>query len=64
MPLLVLLQNEQNQIAGIVVIEDMTGVGLIHARNIDQKFAKLMTTIMQVCYSTVACDISNAKRTA
>jgi hypothetical protein len=31
----------------------MTGVGLNHARSLDQKFAKLMTTIVQVCAGTV-----------
>jgi len=46
----ILQLSEETQVSGVVVIENMTDVGLAHARSLDQKFAKLMTTIMQEAF--------------
>jgi len=42
------MQDEQTQVCGIVVIENMADVGLLHARSIDRRAAKLFTSLIQV----------------
>jgi len=43
-----LCKDEQTQVCGIVVVENYSGFGLVHARHFDQKAAKLFTSLMQV----------------
>ena len=48
------MQDEQTQVCGLVVIENYTGFGLVHARHFDQKAAKLFTSVIQV-FLLVTC---------
>jgi len=42
------VQDEETQVSGLVVIENYSGFGLVHARNFDQRSAKLFTAVVQV----------------
>jgi len=42
------MQDEQTQVCGVVVIQNMIDVGLLHARNMDHRAAKLFTSVIQV----------------
>jgi len=42
------VQDEQTQVCGVVVIENVADVGLMHAWNIDHKVVKLWMSLIQV----------------
>jgi len=42
------VQNEQTQVCGVVVIENMSDLGLTHAWNMDHRTAKLFMSLIQV----------------
>ena len=41
-------QDEQTQVCGVVLVENMADVGLVHARNFDYRAVKLFTSLIQV----------------
>jgi len=41
-------QDEQTQVCGVVIVENMADVGLVHARNIDRAAMKLWLSYLQV----------------
>jgi len=45
---IIIVKDEETQICGIVVVENYSGFGLVHARHFDQKAAKLFTSLIQV----------------
>jgi len=44
------VQDEETQVCGVVVIENMADVGLVHAWNMDHRAAKLFTSLIQVSF--------------
>jgi len=43
-----LIQDEETQVCGVVLIENMADVGLVHAWNFDYKAIKLWMSVIQV----------------
>jgi len=42
------VQDEETQVCGVVAIDNFDGFTLAHARQIDQKTTKIMTSLIQV----------------
>jgi len=51
------MQDEETQVCGLVVIDNLFDVGLVHARNMDHRAAKLLTSLIQVLLLLNICDI-------
>ena len=44
-----MLQDEATQVNGVIMLGDYTDMGITHAKHMDRAFAKLVTTVLQVC---------------
>jgi len=45
------IQDEQTQVCGVVLVENMSDLGLVHAWNFDRRAAHLFTSLVQVVLS-------------